>query len=37
MPSHTEEVLALAALAFTTVASIVVAFIVVQPYAAESR
>jgi hypothetical protein len=30
MPSHIEEVLALAALAFTTVTSIVV-----QPYAAE--
>jgi len=32
MPSHIEEVLALAALAFTTVA-----FIVVQPYAVERR
>jgi hypothetical protein len=35
MPSHIEEVLALAALAFTTVVSIVVVFIVVRPYAAE--
>ena len=35
MPSHIEEVLVSAAPAFTTVVSIVVAFIVVQPYAAE--
>jgi hypothetical protein len=35
MPSHIEEVLALAALAFTAVASIVAAFIVVQRCAVE--
>jgi len=37
MPSHIEEALALVALAFTAVASIVVPFIVVQPYAVEWR
>jgi hypothetical protein len=31
-PSHIEEALALVAVGFITVASIVVAFIVVQPY-----
>jgi hypothetical protein len=37
MPSHIEEVLALAALAFIAVASIVAAFIVVQRCAVEWR
>jgi hypothetical protein len=37
MPSHIEEALASAALALTTVASIVVAFIVVRPFAVEWR
>ena len=36
-PSHTEEALALVALAFTTVVSIAVASTVVQPYAVEWR
>jgi hypothetical protein len=36
-PSHTEEALALVASAFTTVGSIAVASIVVQPYAVEWR
>jgi hypothetical protein len=36
-PSHTEEALELVALAFTTVGSIAVASIVVQPYAEEWR
>jgi hypothetical protein len=37
MPSHIEEALASVAPAFTTVASIAVAFIVVQRYAVEWR
>jgi hypothetical protein len=37
MPSHIEEPLELVALAFTTVVSIVVVSIVVQPYAVEWR